>query len=513
MSDPTIPPPTASELEEVERANASGKQPVVFVHGLWLLDSSWDRWATFFEDAGYAAVTPGWPDDPPSVEEAREDPERVRQQERRRHRGLPAADRRTARPQAGHHRPLVRWSARTDPRRSRPLGCHRRDRPGAEPGRTAVADRRPQVQLCRPVQPGQPAPGRGPHLRAVPLRVRQRRDRGGGQGALRDLPASPAPAYRSSRPRSPTSTRVRRLKVDNKTEDRGPMLVISGELDHQVPHAISHATYKRQAKNEGVTEFNEIDRSRSLPDHRRRLARGRAGVPRLRVALREVALRLVLEARLRRHVGGLGSSRPAWGTRGAGACRRCAARGTASPPISRLLSPVAARRTICRSWVVRVDQELAAGTPVVTPAARSSERAMLGPGRGASAVRRSSAQPAAAHGHRSAGAAGAATRRTRAGRWPARTARRRHPRPRPPSRTHGPAVRARDVRHGPGHGHRDPRAGVLTDVGRPPTRSAGPTWSAWPVRAAAAARSPTASRDVRQCSGVPSSRKSPRSCA
>ena len=36
------------------------------------------------------------------------------------------------------------------------------------------------------------------------------------------------------------------------------MLVISGELDHQVPHAISHATYKRQAKNEGVTEFNEL---------------------------------------------------------------------------------------------------------------------------------------------------------------------------------------------------------------------------------------------------------------
>src|SRR3954465_8835587 len=75
MSEPTIPPPTASELEEVDRANSSGKQPVVFVHGLWLLDSSWDRWAALFEEAGYAAVSPGWPDDPPSVEEAREHPE------------------------------------------------------------------------------------------------------------------------------------------------------------------------------------------------------------------------------------------------------------------------------------------------------------------------------------------------------------------------------------------------------------------------------------------------------
>ena len=71
----TTPTPTPSELDEVRRANESGKQPVVFVHGLWLLDSSWDRWAEFFEDAGYAAVTPGWPDDPTTVEEARENPD------------------------------------------------------------------------------------------------------------------------------------------------------------------------------------------------------------------------------------------------------------------------------------------------------------------------------------------------------------------------------------------------------------------------------------------------------
>jgi len=66
---------TESELDEIRRANESGKTPVVFVHGLWLLDSSWDRWAEFFEEAGYAAVTPGWPDDPGTVAEAREHPE------------------------------------------------------------------------------------------------------------------------------------------------------------------------------------------------------------------------------------------------------------------------------------------------------------------------------------------------------------------------------------------------------------------------------------------------------
>jgi hypothetical protein len=71
-SDQTI---TEHELEECKRANATGRPPVVFVHGLWLLPSSWDRWATLFEKNGYAALTPGWPDDPETVEEAKAHPE------------------------------------------------------------------------------------------------------------------------------------------------------------------------------------------------------------------------------------------------------------------------------------------------------------------------------------------------------------------------------------------------------------------------------------------------------
>src|SRR5262245_56252618 len=66
---------TEHEAAQVERANATNATPVVFVHGLWLLPSSWDRWATFFEEAGYVGVTPGWPDDPETVAEAREHPE------------------------------------------------------------------------------------------------------------------------------------------------------------------------------------------------------------------------------------------------------------------------------------------------------------------------------------------------------------------------------------------------------------------------------------------------------
>src|SRR6266849_445420 len=66
---------TEHEMHQVERANATGLQPVVFVHGLWLLPSSWDRWAAVFEKAGYTTLTPGWPDDPDTVAEAKAHPE------------------------------------------------------------------------------------------------------------------------------------------------------------------------------------------------------------------------------------------------------------------------------------------------------------------------------------------------------------------------------------------------------------------------------------------------------
>ena len=61
---------TDEEVEEAERANASGRTPVVFIHGLFLLPSSWDRWAELFKSSGYAPLTPGWPDDPDTVEDA-----------------------------------------------------------------------------------------------------------------------------------------------------------------------------------------------------------------------------------------------------------------------------------------------------------------------------------------------------------------------------------------------------------------------------------------------------------
>src|SRR6476646_2463316 len=66
---------TQLETDQVDQANASGLTSVVFIHGLWLLPSSWDRWRGVFEAAGYTTLAPGWPDDPNTVEEAHQHPE------------------------------------------------------------------------------------------------------------------------------------------------------------------------------------------------------------------------------------------------------------------------------------------------------------------------------------------------------------------------------------------------------------------------------------------------------
>lgn len=111
--------PSAADLDKVTRANGSGRQPVVFVHGLLLLDSSWNHWVPFFEQAGYSAVAPSWPDDPPTVELAREDPSvfagkgigdiAAYQQQ--------IIEKLDTKP--GHHRSFLRRPARADPGRPR----------------------------------------------------------------------------------------------------------------------------------------------------------------------------------------------------------------------------------------------------------------------------------------------------------------------------------------------------------------------------------------------------------
>jgi non-heme chloroperoxidase len=54
-------------------------------------------------------------------------------------------------------------------------------------------------------------------------------------------------------------------RVNTKNPDRGPLLIIDGEKDRTVPWAIANASYKRQRRNEDVTEIEQMpNRGHSL---------------------------------------------------------------------------------------------------------------------------------------------------------------------------------------------------------------------------------------------------------
>ena len=249
--------PTPAELAEIERANSSGKQPVVFVHGLWLLDTSWDAWATFFEESGYTAVTPGWPDDPATVEEARKDPDVFA--------GKGIGD------IAAYQQAII----------------ERLDRKPAIVGHS-FGGLLVQILAGRGLSAAtvaiDPAPSRGVlplpvsaikasfsvlsnpanRHRAVALTFEQFQY--GFANAVSEEEArrlyekfhvagSGVPIFQAAFANINPGTEA---KADNLNAERGPLLVISGEKDHQVPHAIAHATYERQRKNAAVTEFAEI---------------------------------------------------------------------------------------------------------------------------------------------------------------------------------------------------------------------------------------------------------------
>jgi hypothetical protein len=75
VSEPGHESTSSLDAQHIDQADATDRTPVVFIHGLWLLPSSWNRWASAFDEAGHVPVTPGWPDDPATVEEARAHPQ------------------------------------------------------------------------------------------------------------------------------------------------------------------------------------------------------------------------------------------------------------------------------------------------------------------------------------------------------------------------------------------------------------------------------------------------------
>jgi non-heme chloroperoxidase len=197
-------------------------------------NSSWNHWVPFFEQAGYSATAPSWPDDPPTVELAREDPSVFAGKSI----GDIAAYQQQiiekARHQAGHHRPFLRRPARADPGRPRAIRRHRGRRPGTLARRPAAAVGRDQILGRGAHQPRQPAPGSGPVFRGkfrygfgnAVSEDEARQLYGQYHVAGFGIPIFQA-AFANFNPRT-------EARADKKNPDRGPILIIGGETDHQV---------------------------------------------------------------------------------------------------------------------------------------------------------------------------------------------------------------------------------------------------------------------------------------
>jgi pimeloyl-ACP methyl ester carboxylesterase len=250
-------PITDLERDQVAAANASGHIPVVFVHGLWLLPGSWDAWRTLFESKGYAALAPGWPDDPATVKEARDHPEVLA--------GKSIGQ------VTDHYAEVIKSLVR------KPIvighsfgGLITQKIAGADIAAAAVAI--------------DPAPFRGvlplpfsslktasvalknPANRHRSVMLTYEQFRYGFANAvpedeahdLYDTYSVPGPglplfqaAFANFNPRTEAA-------VETKNPNRGPLLLISGDQDHTVPTAITKASYKRYAKSTAPTEFVEI---------------------------------------------------------------------------------------------------------------------------------------------------------------------------------------------------------------------------------------------------------------
>jgi pimeloyl-ACP methyl ester carboxylesterase len=255
---------TERETRQIEQANAGGRTPVVFIHGLWLLPSSWDNWARLFEENGYAALTPSWPDDPETVQEARANPDVLAKKtigQVADHTAdiIGKLDKKPA--VMGHStggllaqiladRGLSAATVAIDPGPFRgvlplPLSALRSASP----------------VLANPLNRG----------RAVALTLDQFRY--GWANALGDDEAKElyetyhvaAPGVALMQMANANLNPRTEAKLDPKNPARGPLLILDGEKDHTVPWAIANASYKRQLRNPAVTEIKKIpNRGHSL---------------------------------------------------------------------------------------------------------------------------------------------------------------------------------------------------------------------------------------------------------
>jgi pimeloyl-ACP methyl ester carboxylesterase len=244
----------ASDLEQVTKANDSGRTPVVFVHGLWLLPSSWDRWGALFDEAGYAPVAAGWPDDPDTVAEAKAHPE--------------VFANKTVGQVADYFGGLIGQLTTKPAIIGHSFGgllTQILAGRGLSTASVAISPAPFRGVLPLPIsslRAAAPALQNPANIhRAVPLTYEQFRFSFGNavsEDEAKELyeqysvPAPGAPLFQAAAANLNPWTEA---KVNSTNPDRGPLLIIAGEKDHTVPWAIANASFKKQQRNAGVTEI------------------------------------------------------------------------------------------------------------------------------------------------------------------------------------------------------------------------------------------------------------------
>jgi len=256
------------ENREIQAANASGHTPVVLIHGLWLLPGSWANWADLFTQAGYAPLTPDWPDDPETVEQARANPDALAGKTLKQ-----VADHTTDIINALDSKPVVMGHSTG--------GLLAQMLAGRGLSAATVAIDPGVFRGVLPL-PASVLRGVGPFLvnprtrgRAITLTFGQFTY--GWANALEEKEAKElyeefhvagsgiALVQMGNANLNPRTE----AKVNTTNPDRGPLLIIDGAKDHTVPWAIANAAYKRQRRNPAVTEIVKIpNRGHSLAiDH------------------------------------------------------------------------------------------------------------------------------------------------------------------------------------------------------------------------------------------------------
>jgi non-heme chloroperoxidase len=245
------------EEQQVEQANSSGLTPVVFIHGLWLLPSSWDPWAAVFEEAGFTSLTPGWPDDPETVLDANAHPE--------------VFAHKTVKQVADHFDEIIRKLTKKPAIIGHSFGgllAQILAGRGLSAASVAIDPAPFRGVLPLPVsalKSAAPVLGNPANRnRAVPLTYEQFRfafanavseDEAKQLYDTFAVPASGVPLFQAATANFNPWTEA---KVDSKSKDRGPMLIISGQKDHTVPWSIANASFKKQQRNHAVTEIVEM---------------------------------------------------------------------------------------------------------------------------------------------------------------------------------------------------------------------------------------------------------------